>query len=192
MILGDFISLKAFTVYKKKSLPFEIWTEVSFTPPEAMWTLIIKLPHTEVKFYPEVNSNRFEISLCNRVLLLFGKLPQWNHHVNCHVNGTTFQTGLRFQTGLSSLRVSCKRTLNEIYIVSKAVLYFNADADAVKAEMSMLRFPRGLLHADELKFSLGRNFILIWNTSTRIKNRNLSTGAELKNTICSIFIRHDI
>ena len=33
-------------------------------------------------------------------------------HVNCHVNGTTFQSGLRFQTGLSSLRVSCKRALN--------------------------------------------------------------------------------
>ena len=27
----------------------EISTEVSFTPPEAMWTLIMKLPHTEVK-----------------------------------------------------------------------------------------------------------------------------------------------
>ena len=25
------------------------------------------------------------------------------------LNGTTFQSGLRFQTGLSSLRVSCKR-----------------------------------------------------------------------------------
>ena len=35
----------------------------------------------------------------------------WNLHVNCHVNGT-FQSGLRFQTGLSSLRVpSCKRAL---------------------------------------------------------------------------------
>ena len=41
--------------------------------------------------------------MCNRVLLLFGKLPQWNLHVNCYVNGTTFQSGLRFQTGLSSL-----------------------------------------------------------------------------------------
>ena len=29
----------------------------------------------------------------------------------CHVNRTTFQRGLRFQTGLSSLRVSCKRAL---------------------------------------------------------------------------------
>ena len=32
----------------------EICTEVSFTTPEVMWTLIMKLPHTEVKFYPEV------------------------------------------------------------------------------------------------------------------------------------------
>ena len=49
--------------------------------------------------------------MCNRVLLLFGELPQGNLHVNCHVNGTKFQSGLRFQTGLSSLRVSCKRAL---------------------------------------------------------------------------------
>ena len=47
----------------------EICTEVSFTTPYVMWTLIMKLPHTEVKFYLEVKS----------------------------------------QTGLSSLRVSCKR-----------------------------------------------------------------------------------
>ena len=41
---------------------------VSFTTPEVMRTLIMKLPHTEVKFYPEGKS----------------------------------------QTGLSSLRISCK------------------------------------------------------------------------------------
>ena len=28
------------------------------------------------------------------------------------MNGTTFQSGLRFQTGLSLLRASCKRALN--------------------------------------------------------------------------------
>ena len=44
-------------------------------------------------------------------MLLSGKLPQWNLHVNCHINGTTFQGGLRFQNGLSSFRVSCKRAL---------------------------------------------------------------------------------
>ena len=49
--------------------------------------------------------------MCNRVLLFLGKLPQWNLLLNCHVNGTTFQSGSRFQTGLSSLRVSCKRAL---------------------------------------------------------------------------------
>ena len=65
MILRNFISLRAFTVYMENSLRFEICTEVSFTTPEVMWTLIMKLPHTEVKS----------------------------------------------QTGLSSLRVSCKRAL---------------------------------------------------------------------------------
>ena len=53
----------------------EICTEVSFTPPEVMWMLIMKLLHTEVKFYPEVKS----------------------------------------QTVLSSLRVSCKRALKQLY-----------------------------------------------------------------------------
>ena len=43
--------------------------------------------------------------MCNMALLLFGKLPQRNLHVNCHVSGTTFQSGL------SSLPVSCKRSL---------------------------------------------------------------------------------
>ena len=44
--------------------------------------------------------------------------------------------------------------------MSKAILYLNADGDAVNAEMSMPRFPRGPLHVDKLKFSTGRNFIL--------------------------------
>ena len=51
--------------------------------------------------------------MCNRVLLLFGKLLHCNVHVNCHVNWTTFQKGLIFQTALSSLRVSCKRALSK-------------------------------------------------------------------------------
>ena len=34
----------------------EVCTEVSFTPPEVKWTLIMRLPHTEVKFYPQVKS----------------------------------------------------------------------------------------------------------------------------------------
>ena len=77
MILRNFISLRAFTVYMENSLRFEICTEVSFTTPEVMWTLIMKLPHTEVKFYSEVKS----------------------------------------QTGLSSLRVSCKCALIHLHSI---------------------------------------------------------------------------
>ena len=62
---------------EKKCDRSEIRTEVSFTTPEVMWTLIMKLPHTEVKIYPEVKS----------------------------------------QTGLSSLRASCKRALIDIFSV---------------------------------------------------------------------------
>ena len=71
MILRNFISLRAFTVYMENSLRFEICTEVSFTTPEVMWTLIMKLPHTEVKFYPEVKSQTSLSSLrvsCKRAL----------------------------------------------------------------------------------------------------------------------------
>ena len=49
--------------------------------------------------------------MCNRALLLFGKMPQRNLYVNCHVNETRFQSALSFQTGLNSLRVPCKRAL---------------------------------------------------------------------------------
>ena len=49
----------------------------------------------------ELNGKIFESGL------RFQDCSQWN----CHVNGLTFQSGLRFQTGLSSLRVSCKRAL---------------------------------------------------------------------------------
>ena len=65
MILRNFVSLRAFTVYMENSLQFEIWPkwnfhEMSFTLPEIMWTLVMKLPYTEVKFYPKV---KFQTSL---------------------------------------------------------------------------------------------------------------------------------
>ena len=61
MILHSFVSQGALTVYMENSLWFEfswseICTEVSFTSPETMWMLIRKLPHTKLKFYPEVKS----------------------------------------------------------------------------------------------------------------------------------------
>ena len=43
-------------------------------------------------------------------------------HVNCHVNGTTFQSGLRFQTGLSSLRVSCKCALKDMTLIMQEII----------------------------------------------------------------------
>ena len=49
----------------------EICTEVSFTTPDVMWTLIMKLPHTKVKFYPEMKSQTGLSSLrvsCERAL----------------------------------------------------------------------------------------------------------------------------
>ena len=56
----------------------------------------------------------------------------------------------------------------------------------------------GPLHVDELTFSWGWNFIPGWiflgymNTLARVENKNISTQAEVKNTISSVFIRHDI
>ena len=54
---------------------------------------------------------KYHLHMHNRAFPLFEKLPQRNLHVNCHVNRTTFQSVLRFQTGLSSFRVSCKHAL---------------------------------------------------------------------------------
>ena len=48
-----------------------ICTEVSFTSSEVMWTLVMKLPYTEVKFHPEVKSQTDLSSLrvsCKRAL----------------------------------------------------------------------------------------------------------------------------
>ena len=81
------------------------------------------------------------------------------------------------------------------FIVSKTILYLNTDTDAVNAKMLMPRFPRGPLHVDELKFSRGKTFIPGWiyfRLHGRVENKNISTRAELKNTIRSMFIRHDI
>ena len=51
------------------------------------------------------NSIDFYLSILSIAIIC--TLPQWN----CHVNGTTFQSGLRFQTGLSLLWVSCKHAV---------------------------------------------------------------------------------
>ena len=82
MILRNFILLWAFTVYMENSLQCEIslwpiWLKRNFHQSEfhyaeVMWTLIMKLPHTEVKIYPETKSQTGLSSLwvsCKRALL---------------------------------------------------------------------------------------------------------------------------
>ena len=49
---------------------------------------------------------------------------------------------------------------------------------------------RGALHVDELKFRRGWNFLGYMDSSTRVENKKISTRAEIKNTICSMFVRH--
>ena len=53
----------------------EIYTEVSFTSPEVMWTLIMKLPETEVKFcpkmIPQATLSSVQVS-CKRALRILG------------------------------------------------------------------------------------------------------------------------
>ena len=67
---------------------------------------------TEVKSQTGLSSLR--LSHVNMLLkAIICTFPQWN----CHVNGTTFQSGLRFQHGLSSLRVLCKRALYESAVI---------------------------------------------------------------------------
>ena len=89
MILRNFISLRAFTVYMENSPQIdqsEICTEMSFTTPEVMWTLIMKLPHTEMKVYPEVKSKTGLSSLqvsCKRALT--HKMKSENINFPCEV-----------------------------------------------------------------------------------------------------------
>ena len=49
---------------------------------------------------------------------------------------------------------------------------------------------KGPLHVDKLKFNPGLK--LHEHFTTRVENKNISTRAEIKNTIYSMFIRHDI
>ena len=65
------------------------------------------------------------LHVSSRILQWFGKLSQWNRHID----GRTFQSGLRFQTGWSSLRLSCKRplTLYLLKIIANTNKYLQSD-----------------------------------------------------------------
>ena len=60
--------------------------EMSFTTPEVMWTLTMKLPRTELKFYPEVKSQTGLSSL----RALWGQFTGENSH--CTINLIDFVT----------------------------------------------------------------------------------------------------
>ena len=92
---------------------------------------------------------RYHLHICNRVLLWFGKLAQWN----LHVNGTTFQSDLRCQTGLSSLRVSCKRILCSKWICRILNSLLSSSQLFQQQKMYMKKTPeQRLLFLDNLKF----------------------------------------
>ena len=72
MILRNFISLRTFTVYMENLLSeCEICAEVSFTTLKVMWTLIMKLPYTEVKFYPKWNLKPVWVDFGSHVNVLY-------------------------------------------------------------------------------------------------------------------------
>ena len=48
---------------------------------------------------------------------------------------------------------------------------------------------KGPLHVDKLKFNPGLK--LHEHFTTRVENKNISTRAEIKNTIYSMFMRHE-
>ena len=115
-----------FTLVDLTEVKFQ--TTVSFPCKHQSWAESLKLLNsTRVPCYYCLKNNEdgnicfalikfasiktYHFHMHNRVLLLFRKMSQWNLYVNCHVHGTTFRSGLRFQTGLSSLRISCKRGL---------------------------------------------------------------------------------
>ena len=90
--------------------------------------------------------------MCIRILLCFAKTPQWNCHENgaiferglrsqgwpywnCNINGETFQSGLRFQTGWSSLWVSCKRAVIKTKILKKLNKWFVSKTESAEIEL---------------------------------------------------------
>ena len=94
-------------------------------------------------YFPSIKLALFKsyhLRICNRILLWLGKLLQWNGSVNrtisesglrsqgwpqwnCHVDGTHFQSGLIFQTGLFSLRVCC----SFVFFLNNQVAHINCD-----------------------------------------------------------------
>ena len=124
MILFNFISLRTFTVYMENQcdLKFhfgqfdrsEIWTKVSFTFPEVMWTLTMKLPYTKVDLYPKVKSQTCLSSLrvsCKRALRIHKK---WDKSSSKKKVGLV-ASYLQKQPSRGVLRKRCSGNMQQIY-----------------------------------------------------------------------------
>ena len=57
---------------------------------------------------------------------------------NLNVNGTTFQSGLRFQTGSSSLQASCKRSVRQdlIYMQQNLEYFITGKTCFLKSDLN--------------------------------------------------------
>ena len=62
-----------------------------------------------IKLIKFVLIKRYHLHMCNRAFPLFEKLLEWNLHVNCHVNGTTFQEVSNQLEFTSVLLLACSK-----------------------------------------------------------------------------------
>ena len=124
---------------------------MSFTLPEVVWTLIRKLPFTEVKFYPKVKS----------------------------------------QTGLSSLRVSCKRALNyskstPLQKKGRGLTKSDIGGDAAKNVMSLAN----LVHSEGKKEE-GYFFKIALETGSVTRSKCFSVHFFYRKNFCFSYISWD-
>ena len=117
--------------------------------------------------------------MCSRTLLLFGKLPQWNLHVNCHVNRTKFQSGLTFQTCLSSLRVSCRRALRPGTIFDNRKLFQSTFTWDSKWTQTAFFFFRSVYMANNSKWNLHRSEFQFARSHVKADNEVTSHQSEI-------------
>ena len=99
---GKLAAVWNFTSVKLTEVKFA--PKKSFTSPELMWTLIMKLPYIEVKFYPDVKSqtdlNSLRVS-CKRALRCF---TQVQFKSFSHWENTSWKF---FKVNNQDIRVTC-------------------------------------------------------------------------------------
>ena len=102
--------------------------------------------------------------------------------VNCHVNGTTLERGLIFQTGLNSLRVLCKLDLRSLPLFKS--IAFNKKCNCSLCAFLLL-LPRKFYIRNEMRTIK----CMFWNTNDSIVKLLLSQAQFLCDTALVINIR---